>query len=338
MQNSHEKLTDSELYKLAQEYGLRAKQWMRKFEGLLPEIYRRKLYKRRGFASIHEFSAKLAGMSHEKVDKILRLSNQLEDKPALKALLESGTASYCKIEKVAYVATPETEEAWAEKVLTVPQPALELCVQEARKNNREEVTLQSNFIPEKVTDEFSTISFKIGTELEYELRLLKQKLEKEQGETLGFAEVLQELLKAYKSNQGQKPAPKRIIQLCPNCIKEKANESAQWTETKRPIPMAVQHLVTARQNDKCAFPNCKKPPEIFHHTLRFALSKTHNPDYIVHLCTPHERLAHAGLIENEEKATSEWRIKTGVESAQNEAKSKIDKKVNSHRLEPCLIA
>lgn len=324
MQTSHEKLTDSELYKLAQEYGLRAKQWMRKFEGLLPEIYKRKLYKRRGFASIHEFSAKLAGMSHEKVDKILRLATHLENKPALKALLESGAASYCKIEKVAYVATPETEAAWAEKVLTVPQPALELCVQEARKNNRLEVTPQSNFLSEKVTDKFSTISFKIGTELEYELRLLKQKLEKERGEALGFAEVLQELLKAYKSTaQTQKTESKRIIQLCPNCIKEKANE------VKKPIPMAVQHLVTARQKEKCAFPNCKNPPEIFHHTRRFALNKTHDPDYIVHLCTPHERLAHAGLIENEEKAPSEWRI---------QAKFKIDEKVNSHRLEPYLIA
>lgn len=356
MQNSHEKLTDSQLYKLAQGYGLRAKQWMRKFEGLLPEIYKRKLYKRRGFASIHEFSAKLAGMSHEKADKILRLSSQLEDKPTLKALLESGGASYCKIEKVAYIATPETEAAWAEKVLNVPQPALELCVQEARKNNREEVTLQSNFPPDKNTNEFSTISFKINTELEYELRLLKQKLEKEKGEALGFAEVLQELLKAYKSasqkqaqkqaykqaqKQAQKPEPKRIIQLCPNCIKEKANEVAEWTITKRPIPMAVKHLVAAKQNGKCAFPNCEKPPEIFHHIRRFSLNKNHDPDYIVHLCTSHEQLAHTGLIENEEKALSEWRIQAGVGSAhrlkyRSKAKFKIDEKVNNYRLEPLI--
>lgn len=271
-------------------------------------------------------------MSHEKVDKILRLSNHLEDKPALKALLESGMASYSKIEKVAYVATPETEKIWAEKVITVPRIALELCVQEARKINREEVTPGSNFPPEK-----NTISFKISQELEYELRLLKQKLEKERGEAFGFAEVLQELLKVYKSGcqkplHGHGQESKRIIQLCPNCIKEKTNEVAQFAVTKRPIPMEVRHLVIARQKEKCAFPDCDQPPEIFHHTRRFALNQNHDPDYIVHLCTAHERLAHAGLIENEERDAVTWRIQEQPDFTS--LKFKIDEKVNAYRREP----
>lgn len=326
----HTQLTDSQLYKLAQEYGLKAKQWLRKFEGLLPEIYKRKLYKRRGFASIHEFSAKLAGMSCEKVDKILRLSNNLENKPALKALLESGAASYSKIEKVAYIATAETEKAWAEKVLTVPQPALELCVR-AERENRSEVTPQSNFQSAKSADKFSTILFKISHELEYELRLLKQKLEKERSEALGFAEVLQELVKVYKSTN-RKTEPQRIIQLCPKCIKEEANEVAEWIITERPIPKEIQHLVIARQKEKCAFPHCNQPPEIFHHTRRFAINQNHDPDYIVYLCTAHERLVHAGLIKNEERDSSAWRIREQPDFTAR--KFRIDEKVNSYRREP----
>ena len=50
------KLTDPELYKLCQEYGLNARQWMRKFAGLLPEVKRRRLYRRHGCSSIHEFA------------------------------------------------------------------------------------------------------------------------------------------------------------------------------------------------------------------------------------------------------------------------------------------
>lgn len=324
----HTQLTDSQLYRLAQEYGLKAKQWLRKFEGLLPEIYRRKLYKRRGFASIHEFAGKLAGMSHEKVDKILRLSKHLEDKPALKALLESGAVGYSKIETVAYIATPETENIWAEKVTTLPRIALELCVQASRKNYREEVTPGGNSQPE-----FSMISIKISSKLEYELRLLKQKLEKEQGETLGFAEVLQELLKAYKS-ANRKMEPQRIIQLCPKCIKEEANEVAEWTIPARLIPKEIQHLVIARQKEKCAFPNCDQPPQIFHHTRRFALNQNHDPDYIVHLCTAHERLAHSGLIQNEECDATAWRIQEQPDFTTR--KFKIDEKVNAYRREPNL--
>jgi hypothetical protein len=353
MTNSHEKLSDSELYKLAQEYGLRAKQWMRKFEGLLPEIYRRRLYKKRGCASIHEFAAKLAGMNHEKTDGILRLSKCLEDKPALREILEFGKASYSKIEKVAYVATPETEAAWAEKVLKIPQQALEICVQEARKINRSEVTLKDNFQPEKNTDpqlilesantqpapekspqdEYNYISFKISPELEYEFRLLKQKLEKERGEALGFAEVLQELMKAYK-NAGQSgvkmPEKKRVIQLCPKCIKEKANVMAEFSEPAHTIPAEVRHLVMARQQNKCAFPNCKNPPEIFHHTRRFALMRNHDPDHVVHLCAPHEKLAHAGFVANEEQNAALWHVSSDP-TYRDKAKFRIDEKVNTFR-------
>jgi hypothetical protein len=71
-----EKLTDSELYKKCQEYGLNAKQWLRKFAGLLPEVLRRRLHKRRGYTSIHEFAAKLAGMSEGTVNRILRLAGR----------------------------------------------------------------------------------------------------------------------------------------------------------------------------------------------------------------------------------------------------------------------
>ena len=38
-------LTDSELYQKCREYGASARSWTRKFAGLLPEVFRRQLYK-----------------------------------------------------------------------------------------------------------------------------------------------------------------------------------------------------------------------------------------------------------------------------------------------------
>ncbi|MBI2638985.1 hypothetical protein HYW83_05345 [Candidatus Peregrinibacteria bacterium] len=319
-----EKLTDSELFQRAQEYGLRAKQWLRKFEGLLPEIMRRKLYKRRGFASIHEFAAKLGGMSHEKTDRILRLARTLENKPALKNIFETGAASYSKIKTVAYIATPKTDVEWAEKVIAMPKSALELCVAAVREKT---IVPGDNFKPVKI------LSVKISAELEYDLRLVKQKLEKQGSETLGFAEVLQELVKVY-NNQKQLQKPQRIIQLCPKCIKEKANDMAQYGLVTRHIPQEVQNLVTARQKGACAFPGCNRPPEIFHHTRRFSIQQNHDPDYLVHLCTPHERAAHAGLIENEEQTPCNWSLKEKANLGAS--KGRIDVKVNSYRREQIL--
>lgn len=329
-------LSDSELYKRAQEYGLQSKQWLRKFEGLLPEIYRRRLYKRRGFASVHEFAAKLAGMSHEKVNRILRLATHLEDKPTLKTIFESGAVNYSKIEKVVYVATAKNEGLWAEKVVTLPQPALELCVRAARKDPPEghgswpnsglEVTPRGNSQPEKMT------SIKINMELEIKLRFIKQKLEKGRGETLALAEVINELVRSYEEKAQHKEADhKKTIQLCPKCIKKKANEIAEYGLTTRHIPQEIQDFVVTRQQGHCAFPECHKPGEIFHHTRRFALDQNHDPDYLFYLCTPHERLAHAGLIENEEDNSRKWGIREQPDYQSK--KWQIDERVGAYRHE-----
>ncbi|MFA5793263.1 MAG: hypothetical protein WC897_05375, partial [Candidatus Gracilibacteria bacterium] len=49
-------ITDQELYRMARIYGKRAIFWRRKFMGLLPEISKRKIYEKKGFSSIYEFS------------------------------------------------------------------------------------------------------------------------------------------------------------------------------------------------------------------------------------------------------------------------------------------
>lgn len=297
-------LTDAQLYQRCKTCGQDAREAMRKFAGLLPEVYRRRLYKRRGYASIHHFASVLAGMSHASVDKILRLSVQVEDKPTLKKQLETGSASWSKIEKVAYVATPETEKEWAEKVEKIPQPVLEMCVKEFRQNNRLDFTLQSDSQPEK----WNTLSFKVSLEVELKLRQLKQKLEKEKGETLSFGEVLGELLEGVTTKE-----KKTVIQVCPDCIKNREQEREKSGKVPRKTSVKVERLVLARQENCCGWPGCNRPVEVFHHTRRFALKKSHDPDYIAGLCRAHHKMAHSGLIENEEGPVAAWRVRTARE-------------------------
>jgi uncharacterized protein YpbB len=59
-----QKMSDAKLYQLCQYYGAQALAARRKFVGLLPEVARRHLYLKKGFGSIREFAAKLAG-THE---------------------------------------------------------------------------------------------------------------------------------------------------------------------------------------------------------------------------------------------------------------------------------
>lgn len=268
-------MSDKELYNLCKMYGKNAREWMRKFAGLLPEVYKRKLYRRRGFASIHEFAAKLAGMSNASVDRVLRLSKKLEDKPTLRAKLQEGSCGWSKLEAVAYVATPEDEKEWAKKVEEMPRLALEEFV----RNNREEVTPGGNSQPEK----WNRLSFPVSPEVEFKLRQLRQ------GETMSFNEVLEKLLNEAVTEE----KTKKTIQLCPDCIQKRAQEAATNGEVSRAIPKEVGRLVYEQQNHRCGHEGCNCPAEIIHHKRPWAFSKSHDPDNLVALCKKHERLAHA---------------------------------------------
>lgn len=237
------KLSDKELYALCKKYGLETRLTRRRFAGLLPEVFVRRLYKKRGHAGIHEFAAKLAGMSKETVDKILCMAKNLEDKPCLREQLVSGSEGWSKIERVAYIATPETDEFWAEKVSSLTQLALEAFVQEARKqdwirqNNRLEFTLKSETQAEKMTAEgpslfpgkplpavlwskhlfptekTSVLTFHVRPALEGKFRMFKHLLEKQRREPLTFEDALEALLDGSPLK-----APTVHYQVCPNCV------------------------------------------------------------------------------------------------------------------------
>ena len=191
-----QKLSDKELYALCKEYGVKARIWRRRFAGLLPEVLKRRLYKKRGYTSIHEFAGKLAGMSKESVNKVLRLSKKLEDKPFLKDQFESGSQGWSKLEKVAYIATPETDKDWAEKLENMSCLAIDGFVHELRmgrvigQNNRLGFTDIGEIQPEKT----AVLTFRLQPELEGRFRMYKHLLEKERKEPLTFEDVLENLL------------------------------------------------------------------------------------------------------------------------------------------------
>lgn len=190
------KLSDKELYQLCKQYGLAARLARRKFAGLLPEVLERRLYKKKGYTSIYEFAAKLAGMSKEAVDKVLCISRRLEDKPILREQLISGDQGWTKLERVAYIATPETDGFWAEKVESMPQAGLEAYVHEFRRgnivseNNSLAFTLKSDLQPKKT----SILTFHLRPDLEGRFRLFKYQLEKAKREPVTFENALEALL------------------------------------------------------------------------------------------------------------------------------------------------
>lgn len=150
-------MNENELHKKFREYGANAREWMRKCVLLLPEIDRRAVWRRKGFGSIYEYAAKLAGMSRATVEEALRVLHKIEDKPELMRIVElKGIQA---VRPIATITTNETQSFWAEKARIMAKNTLETYV----KNYREEKLPRKEVQPVKLTMD---LDYKIAAALE----------------------------------------------------------------------------------------------------------------------------------------------------------------------------
>lgn len=262
-------MSDEKLYKLAQQYGENARMWRQKFVGLLPEMDRRKLWKKKNFGSIFEFAAKLGGMSNEQVRLVLNMDRDFENKPKLRDYLTSGNVSINKLARVRSVANEENEEFWAEQVKKLPKAALETLVRD-EKNNREESLPGQTFQPEELG---------LSQEMLGELMELKEK---------GFD--LNELLEEFLQKREEEIEREK---------EEMANEVGQAKSTY--VPVRVKRVVEKEHGHICSIDGCCKPSKELHHTQRFSLSRRHDPRYLAPLCHEHHTIAHNIDVRVQEK-------------------------------------
>jgi len=242
--------------------------WSKRFAELLPEVYKRKLWKKHGFYSIEHFAAELAGMSHKTTRRILNLDKKLEDKPKLRA--EIVNEGWSKVQTAASI--PVSEEKQVQLVKTLSKNALE-------QYSRGVKNVPGN------TSQPVRLNFTVKPEVEFKLRKFRQKLEKERKEAIGLGEALEILL-----DQVQEP--------------EKKTRKSPGTTGRN---VSAQKKRESDNNGQCAFPGCNKPHTCYHHPDRYASTQNHNR--VVALCDEHHQLAHAGLIENEDKPPEFWSLR-----------------------------
>ncbi len=275
-----EKIPDQKLFELCREYGGRARLWRQKFAGLLPEVFRRRLFERHGFGSIFEFAAKLAGMSEEQVRIVLNLGRKFERTPVLKALLENGAVSVNKLARVVSVATQENQEFWADQARLLPKSALETLAKDYRIAYAAEC--QSGLFEPKawhkslpgheLGDKTASLqALKLSAEIIEKLFDLRQK-------GIDINALLTEFLE------------KRTMEIA----QEKEALAAKTTTAKsRYIPAEIKKLLQKEHGTKCSIYGCQKDAETIHHTQKFALSKNHNPHFLAPLCKNHHIISHS---------------------------------------------
>jgi hypothetical protein len=134
-------MSDQKLYHLCRQYGSRALLWRRKFIGLLPEVNRREIAARaqgkswleaKGFGSIFEFAARLAGVSEEQVRRALNLEQRFSDKPELHNALIEGKISINKLIHIAPITTTENAQYFVEQAQLLSTRALQTLARDEK--------------------------------------------------------------------------------------------------------------------------------------------------------------------------------------------------------------
>lgn len=294
-----DRYSDEKLLELCQKYGFQARLWKQKFLGLLPEVNRRRLYEKKGFGSIVEFAAKLAGVSKEQVKRVLSLAEHFEDKPVLKNLLEDGKVSVNKLARVVSIATVENQEILADQVRLLSQKALETLARDERRINFENQNglLEPNFDHKFVHTHKSrqdhemsdsVNSWMPGLSLSAEVQ---QKLLELQNKGIDINQLILESLEKRDMEIAQE---KEKLAVGEKQKLEHQHDIWKTEHVKMPryISVKIKNIINKEHGTKCSVPTCKKPAMEIHHSNRFSLSKIHDPRFMSPFCHEHHQIAH----------------------------------------------
>jgi len=288
-----QKLSDKELYGICKKWGAEALTARRKFAGLLPEVYLREMFsledmgngkggswlKKRGFTCLYEFAAKLAGMSRDQVDLVVRIERRLEDKQILREALVKGEISVNKLARVVSIATVENQGEILKKVEVLSNRALEVFVKDFRRVNEK---LDGLGKPHSGQSGLHMHGLELDTDVENELLEMQSK-------NIDVSGLLREFLKERKGKleTRKKDAAEKQEQ-------EREERAIIGYPAKRYIPAEVRKIVQEEYGEKCSAKGCQKPANNLHHENGFAKEQSHNPYSLKPLCKGHHELAHAG--------------------------------------------
>ena len=258
-------MDDAKLYKLCEKYGRASLEARRKFIGLLPEVFKRGLYKKKDFSSIYEFAARLAGVSREQVNLALRLERKFEDKPVLKKALLEGEISINKLTKVASIATEQNQEELFEKAKIFSTRAIETFVKDVKTQNADGLIK-----PLFEAKSLHVQTLKLDEEVENELIEMQEK-------GIDVNEFLRSVLCRRKEEIEQQ---------------KEGIATEQEQKPTRYLQVRIKKLLKEEHGTKCSYPGCTRPSKTLHHTQRFALTNIHDPHFIAPLCHAHHEIAH----------------------------------------------
>jgi hypothetical protein len=242
-------MNDKQLYEYCRLTGRKAREWKNRFVAALPEVARRGLHKKKGFATVVEFAAKVGGVGKSTVERIFQVYEHVKDKPELKKLLSKVGVN--KVRLVATLATRENQTELAEKVKTLSKSALEMFAREQKA---------PEFRP---GTERVTLSFCVDKKVEFKLRKFKNKLG-----TVEWNDVMKELLKAVEKppkKTRKTKSPKKVTRYVPVSKQRSLSDKCVYPGCNKPAEQIhhPQRYALSKNHDNLK-PLCKAHHELVH--------------------------------------------------------------------------
>ena len=297
----HANLTDPELYALCKKWGAEALAARRKFIGLLPEVYARRLYERRKFRSIYHFAAALGGIGRRLVDDVLRLEKRFEGMPKLHAALVKGEIGLSKLVRVASVVEIGNEAEVCEKIKSLSKRAVDVLVKEMRGGIEMEVGGDSLFENHLESDSCEKSENRNGS---LKPLLSPKSLPGREKQNTSSLNSDYEILNALSPEVKEKLKEliDKKIDINPILLHALAEREAEIALKKaeigttpaksRYVPAQTRKIIIEEFGRKCAHPNCNNPSEQIHHERSYASHHDHDPRDLKPLCRGHHELEH----------------------------------------------
>lgn len=280
---SDEKILSTCIY-----FGEEARKWRNKFLGLLPEIYRRKLYERKGCDSIIEFAFKVGGVSEGQVKNVICLERRFQETPILHELLVSGKISMHKMERVASIAEPNNEAFLANQIQLLSRPTLDTLVKDLKRSEAKSLACQSQTLP--TIQEAAQVAVQFDPDVAEEILKLKEK-------GIDINEELRKFLEQRKYETEEEKSA------CAENEHARAQQrSEQNKKSSRYISAGTKRILKKEHGTMCSISGCNKPSKDIHHAQRYGIMKIispndiHDPNYLAALCKSHHEIAPKGHL------------------------------------------
>jgi len=256
----------------------------------LQEVDSYKVFLKKGYASLFEYATKALCLSESIAYSLIAIARKSRQVPELKTEIKKGNLTVSKAARIVSVITKENKEMWIEKSKVLPKRKLELEV--AKVSPRPQVQERVQAVSGNRFKIQQGIDSKDFDKLKRVQDLLSQKLKKHINREEAIALALDFFLEKNDPVIKAKKQQKKISNT-------KTTLLGQSTNTRKPIPSSIKHLVQLRDKGQCVFihphtkERCANRRWIdLHHIVPISKGGSNKVSNLMILCKAHHQWHH----------------------------------------------